>query len=145
MSNIIAITDFDTLELDVYARLSEAQLLNRFELEKGVFIAESPKVIERVLDAGRVPVSVLVEQKHVKGQGKPIIERCGNIPVYTAEFDVLTNGSCPKHGCGAPYPRMQQSTVRIPMSHGVDSLNVAAASAVAFWELGGKGIRSHSR
>ena len=90
MPNIIEITDFQAPELDVYARLSEAQLLNRFEPEKGLFIAESPKVIERALDAGCVPVSILVEQKHVEGEAKEIIARCGSIPVYTAEFDVLT-------------------------------------------------------
>ena len=90
MPNIIEITDFNAPELDVYARLSEAQLLNRFEPEKGLFIAESPKVIERALDAGCVPVSILVEKKHVEGEAKDIIARCGEIPVYTAEFDVLT-------------------------------------------------------
>lgn len=90
MPNIIEITDFNAPELDVYARLSEAQLLNRFEPEKGLFIAESPKVIERALDAGCVPVSILVEKKHVEGEAKDIIARCGEIPVYTAKFDVLT-------------------------------------------------------
>ena len=90
MPNIIEITDFNAPELDVYARLSEAQLLNRFEPEKGLFIAESPKVIERALDAGYVPVSILVERKHIDGQAQPIIARCGDIPVYTAEFDILT-------------------------------------------------------
>ncbi len=90
MSNIIEITDFMAPELDVYARLSEGQLLNRHEPEKGMFIAESPKVIERALDAGCVPVSFLAERRHVGGEGKELIERCGDIPVYTAEFDVLT-------------------------------------------------------
>lgn len=90
MSNIIEITDFEAPELDVYARLTEVQLLNRHEPEKGLFIAESPKVIERALDAGCVPVSFLVEQKHITGQAQPILERCGEIPVYTAEFEVLT-------------------------------------------------------
>ena len=90
MANILELTDFDAPELDVYARLSEAQLLNRFEPEKGLFIAESPKVIERALDAGCQPVSVLVERKHLEGQAQPILHRCGDIPVYTAEFDVLT-------------------------------------------------------
>lgn len=90
MPNIIEITDFSALELDVYARYSEVQLLNRHEPEKGIFIAESPKVIGRALDAGCVPVSLLLERKHVEGQGKEIISRCGEIPVYTAEFDVLT-------------------------------------------------------
>ncbi|MBQ4057984.1 MAG: RNA methyltransferase [Lachnospiraceae bacterium] len=90
MSNIIEINDFNAPELDVYARLTENQLLNRHEPEKGMFIAESPKVIERALDAGCIPVSLLLEKKHIEGQAKDIIERCGNIPVYTAEFDLLT-------------------------------------------------------
>ncbi len=90
MANIIEITDFGAEELDVYARLSEGQLLNRHEPQKGIFIAESPKVIERALDAGCIPISMLVEKKHIETQGKAIIDRCGEIPVYTAEFDVLT-------------------------------------------------------
>lgn len=92
-SNIIEITDFQAPELDVYARLSENQLLNRCEPEKGIFIAESPRVIERALDAGYRPVSCLVEKRHIEGEAKEIIRRCGeigNVPVYTAEFDVLT-------------------------------------------------------
>ncbi len=90
MANVIEITDFHAPELDVYARLTEAQLLNRFEPKKGMFIAESPKVIERALEAGCVPVSCLMERKHIDGQAKEIIEQCGDIPVYTSEFDVLT-------------------------------------------------------
>ena len=90
MPNIIEITNFEAPELDIYARLTEVQLLNRHEPKKGLFIAESPKVIERALDAGCVPVSILVERKHIESQAKDIIARCGNIPVYTAEFDVLT-------------------------------------------------------
>ena len=90
MSNIIEITDFEAPELDIYARLSEGQLLNRHEPEKGLFIAESPKVIERALDAGCAPVSLLLEKKHIDGQAKDIVARCENIPVYTAEFDILT-------------------------------------------------------
>lgn len=90
MSNIIQITDFQAPELDVYARLTEAQLLNRQEPKKGLFIAESPKVIERALDAGCEPVSILVEQSHIRGESLDTILRCGDIPVYTAEIDVLT-------------------------------------------------------
>ena len=90
MPNIIEITDFLAPELDVYARLTEVQLLNRFEPEKGLFIAESPKVIERALNAGCIPVSILVEDKHIHGEAKDILARCGDIPVYTASFDVLT-------------------------------------------------------
>ena len=90
MSNIIEITDFEAPELDIYARFTEVQLLNRHEPEKGLFIAESPKVIERALDAGCIPISFLVERKHIDGQAKDILARCKEIPVYTAEFDVLT-------------------------------------------------------
>lgn len=90
MENRIEITDFLAPELDVYARLTENQLLNRAHPEEGMFIAESPKVIERALDAGCIPVSLLMETKHAQGEAKEMIERCGDIPVYTAEFDVLT-------------------------------------------------------
>lgn len=90
MENIIEITDFNAPELDVYARLTEAQLLNREFPEKGLFIAESPKVIERALDAGYEPVSCLMEKKHIEGEGKRILERINNVPVFCAEFDVLT-------------------------------------------------------
>ena len=90
MANIIEITDFAAPELDVYARLSEGQLLNRAEPEKGMFIAESPRVIERALDAGCVPVSFLSEDRHIEKEAKEILERCGDIPAYVAPFDVLT-------------------------------------------------------
>lgn len=90
MADIIEITDFHAPELDVYARLTEGQLLNRHEPEKGLFIAESPKVIQRALDAGYLPVSILMEKKHIKGEGREILARCKDIPVFTAEFDVLT-------------------------------------------------------
>ena len=235
MSNVIKINDFDAKELDVYARLSEGQLLNRHEPEKGIFIAESPIVVERALDAGCEPISILVEDRHIKNQAKNIIERCGNIPIFTAPFDVLTGITgfkltrgmlCAMHrpklktveeickdkrrvavlyrrairvsmgtvfqipwtfidekegtgiellhnmgfktaamaltdnsvsiddknvkseeklaiilgteGEGLHQNTINSSdyTIKIPMSHGVDSLNVAAASAVAFWELG---------
>lgn len=89
MANIIEITDFYASELDVYARLNENQLLNRAEPEKGLFIAESPKVVERAMNAGYEPVSMLVEKKHIEGEAKEVIERSADITVYTAEFDVL--------------------------------------------------------
>ena len=90
MPNIIELTDFSAPELDVYARLTEVQLLNNFDPEKGLFIAESPKVIQRALDAGYVPVSFLMEKKHVDTQAAEILARCETAPVYVAEFDVLT-------------------------------------------------------
>ncbi len=280
MPNIIEITDFAAPELDVYARLREVQLLNRQDPEQGIFIAESPRVIERALDAGCVPISFLVEKKYLEQEAKTLMERCPETPFYTAEFDVLTqitgykltrgmlcamrrpkplsveevcagahriailenvvnptnvgaifrsaaalnmdavlltpdcsdplyrrsvrvsmgtvfqipwtyfpeNAAWPEDGMNLlkeagfktvsmalrndsvaiddPILQAEERlavilgtegeglasttiadsdyTVKIPMSHGVDSLNVAAASAVAFWELGGKGTRSHS-
>ena len=281
MPNIIEITDFAAPELDVYARVREVKLLNRQDPEQGIFIAESPRVIERALDAGCVPLSFLVEKKHLEQEARTLMERCPESPFYTAEFDVLTqitgykltrgmlcamrrpkplsveevcagthriailenvvnptnvgaifrsaaalnmdavlltpdcsdplyrrsirvsmgtvfqipwtyfpeDASWPEYGMkllkesgfktvsmalrndsveiddpvlhaeerlavilgtegeGLASTTIADSdyTVKIPMSHGVDSLNVAAASAVAFWELGGKGMRSHSR
>lgn len=90
MSNIIEITDFAASELDIYARLSEVQLLRLYEPKAGLFIAESPKVIMRALDAGYEPVSMLVEKKHIASEARDIIARCGEIPVYTAELEILT-------------------------------------------------------
>lgn len=90
MANVREITDFSAPELDVYARLTENQLVNRAEPEKGMFIAESPLVIGRALDVGYTPVSFLMEPKDVETRGKALLERCGSIPVYVAELDVLT-------------------------------------------------------
>lgn len=90
MSRIIEITDFSAPELDVYARLTENQLLRRDDPASALFIAESPLVIGRALDAGRVPVSLLMETKHASGKGLELIERCGDVPVYCAELSVLT-------------------------------------------------------
>lgn len=89
MSNIIEITDFSAPELDVYARLTEPQLLHIYEPEKGIFIAESPKVIARAMNAGYEPVSMLLEKKHIAGEAKELIARCGELPVFTAELPVL--------------------------------------------------------
>lgn len=90
MPNIIEITDFNAPELDIYARLTEPQLFHINEPGAGIFIAESPNVIERALNAGYKPVSLLTERKHIDGQAKEVIRRCGEVPVYTADFDVLT-------------------------------------------------------
>lgn len=89
MPNIIEIDDLNAPELDVFARLTEAQLRNRKEAEKGIFIAESPKVIERALNAGYEPISILTERKHIDGQAKGLIARCHHIPVYTADSTLL--------------------------------------------------------
>lgn len=89
MKNIIEINDITAPELDVYARTSEVQLLRYYEPEPGLFIAESPKVIERALNAGYEPLSFLAEHKDLEGEAKQILERYPEIPVYTAEYDVL--------------------------------------------------------
>lgn len=89
MDNVIEITDFSAPELDVYARLTEAQLMNRFAPAKGMFIAESPKVILRALDAGYRPVSLLMERKDIDHAAREILDRCPGVPVYTADEEVL--------------------------------------------------------
>ncbi len=90
MNKIIKITDFNAPELDFYARMSETQLAHFYEPETGLFIAESPKVIERAVNAGYAPVSILVEEKHITTQAEGVISLCGDIPIFTAEFDILT-------------------------------------------------------
>lgn len=90
MNEFIEITDFQAPELDVFARLTEAQLLNRFEPKKGMFIAESPKVIQRALAAGCRPVSLLVERSHCNAEAMAAIQACGDVPVFTAPLPVLT-------------------------------------------------------
>lgn len=214
MANIIEIHDFSDPALDVYARLTENQLLNRADPDNALFVAESPLVIGRALDAGCEPVSFLMERQHTQGKGREILARCcQDIPVYTADESVLTQltGFHLTRGmlCAMRRPKLQSVedvcrdarrvvvlenvmnptnigaifrsavamalrndsvrlddprlaaeeklaivmgtegdglasstiascdyTVKIPMYHGVDSLNVAAASAVAFYELG---------
>lgn len=90
MADIRQITDFSASELDIYARLSENQLLHLYEPDTGIFIAESPKVVMRALDGGYEPISLLMELKHVEGEAREVIARCGDIPIYTAEPEVLT-------------------------------------------------------
>ena len=240
--SVIQITDLNDPQLDIYARLSEGQLLHYYEPDLGIFIAESPKVIQTAFEQGYEPISFLVEDRHIKTQAKDIILQYQDIPVYTASFDVLkqltgfglTRGMlCAMRrkplpaleticdhakrivilenvmnptnvgaifrsaaalnmdaillskGCSDPLYRRSvrvsmgtvfqipwtflgddtwpadgmhrlklaiilgtegdglcqetidacDYTVKIPMAHGVDSLNVAAASAVAFWQL----------
>ena len=108
MINQIRITDFNATDLDIYARTKEVVLLNRAKPEDGIFIAESPKVIERALDSGCEPISILMEERHIEGEGKSVLERCGDIPVYTAEFDVL------KELTGFPLTRGMLCAMRRP-------------------------------
>lgn len=137
MNKIIEITDLNFPELDVYARLTEAQLRTRIETERGVFIAESPKVIELALNAGCVPLSFLMERRHLQGQGAPLMERCPGIPVYTADRDVLASltGYALTRGilCAMQRPEPQKAEAllggsrRIAVLEGiVDSTNMGA-------------------
>ncbi len=90
MPNIIPITHFEDPALDIYARLTENQLVNRHAPAEGLFIAESPKVITRALDGGYTPVSALVADSHYSPEVEALLARCGDIPVFFAPFDVLT-------------------------------------------------------
>ena len=137
MANIVEITDLAAPELDVFARLTEAQLRSRAEAEKGIFIAESPKVIERALDAGYEPLSLLMERKHIEGQGREIIARCEGLPVYTADRELLADltGYTLTRGvlCAMRRPRLRPvedlcaKARRVAVLEGiVDSTNVGA-------------------
>ena len=90
MADIRMITDIRDPALDVYSRTPEVQLLRLFEPNPGIFIAESPKVVQRALDGGYEPISILAEKGKMEGEADEVIKRCGDIPVYTATFDVLT-------------------------------------------------------
>ena len=90
MLNVIEVTDFLAPELDVYARLNEAQLLHYYEPDTGIFIAESPKVVERALNAGYEAISFLLEPRHIEGEAAAVLAKCKGVPVYTAELPVLT-------------------------------------------------------
>ena len=137
MPNIIEITDFHAPELDPYARLTQNQLRNRLEPEKGIFIAESPKVIDRALDAGYKPVSLLMERKQITGPAAGILSRCGNAPVYTADREMLaeltgfelTRGVLCAFRRPAPRPveELCKNARRVAVLEGiVDSTNVGA-------------------
>ena len=137
MPNIIEITDFHAPELDPYARLTQNQLRNRLEPEKGIFIAESPKVISRALDAGYQPLSLLMERKQITGPAAGILSRCGDAPVYTADREMLaeltgfelTRGVLCAFRRPAPRPveELCKNARRVAVLEGiVDSTNVGA-------------------
>ena len=137
MPNIIEITDFHAPELDPYARLPQNQLRNRLEPEKGIFIAESPKVIDRALDAGYEPVSLLMERRQITGPAAGILSRCGDAPVYTADRELLaaltgfelTRGVLCAFRRPAPRPveELCRDARRVAVLEGiVDSTNVGA-------------------
>ena len=137
MSDIIEVKDLALPELDVFARLTEAQLRSRLEPEKGNFIAESPKVIQRALDAGCEPISLLMERRQIEGQASGILARCGSAPVYTASRELLAGltGYQLTRGvlCAMRRPRLPQAEQlcagarRIAVLEGiVDSTNLGA-------------------
>ena len=137
MPNIIEITDFHAPELDPYARLTQNQLRNRLEPEKGIFIAESPKVIDRALDAGYKPVSLLMERKQITGPASEVLARCGNAPVYTADramlaqltgFELTRGVLCAMHRPLLPtVEEVCRNARRVAVLEGiVDSTNVGA-------------------
>ena len=137
MPNIIEITDLSAPELDIYARLTQAQLRSRLEPEKGIFIAESPKVIDRALDAGYEPVSLLMERRQITGPAAGILSRCGDAPVYTADRELLaaltgfelTRGVLCAFRRPAPRPveELCRDARRVAVLEGiVDSTNVGA-------------------
>ena len=137
MPNIVEITDLSAPELAVYARLTQAQLRNRLEPEKGIFIAESPKVIARALDAGYTPLSLLMERKQITGPAADLLTRCGDAPVYTADretlasltgFELTRGVLCAMH---RPLPRSVEEVCRnarrvAVLESIVDSTNVGA-------------------
>ncbi len=89
--SIIEITSLTHPGVEVFATLTEAQLRNRIEPDKGIFIAESPKVIRVALDAGYEPVALLCEEKHITGDAADIVERCGDVPIYTGSRSLLAS------------------------------------------------------
>lgn len=127
MPEIVEITDLDQPGPDVFARLTEAQLRNRLEPEKGIFIAESPKVIGRALDAGCQPVSLLMERRQISGQGREILARCEGVPVYTAGEALLT------HLTGYPLTRGVLCAMRRPTLPAPEAL-CAGAKRIAVLE-----------
>ena len=137
MPNIIEITDFHAPELDPYARLTQNQLRNRLEPEKGIFIAESPKVIDRALNAGFERVYLLMERRQITGPAAGILSRCGDAPVYTADRELLaaltgfelTRGVLCAFRRPAPRPveELCRDARRVAVLEGiVDSTNVGA-------------------
>ena len=129
---LVRITDFDAPELDVYARLSEGQLLNRAEPEQGIFIAESPNVIMRALESGCRPLSFLVETRHIETQAAALAERfpvCEDVPVYTADLDVLVQLT------GFPMTRGILCAMRRPALPSVEEICAEAKCIVILEEV----------
>ena len=138
---VIEISSLSHTGVEMFCTLTEAQLRNRIEPDKGIFIVESPKVITRALDAGYEPLAILCEHKHITGDASDIIERCSNVPVYTGERELLATltGYVLTRGvlCAMrrPEPRgmedVCQKARRIVVIDGVvDTTNIGAIFAV---------------
>lgn len=134
---VIEITSLDHPGVEIFSKLTEAQLRNRIEPGKGMFIVESPKVIRVALDAGYEPVALMCERKHITGDAADIIERIGDLPIYTGERDVLSNltGYTLTRGvlCAMRRPAMKSvsdvcsDAKRVVVIHGVvDTTNIGA-------------------
>lgn len=134
---IFEITTLDAPQLDLFSRLTEAQLRNRLEPQKGIFIAESPKVIGTALDNGYEPIAFLMERRHITGDAAPLLERCGDIPIYTGESALLESLTGFRLSRGVlcamrrkPLPSVEtvlQGASRVAVLEGVaDSTNVGA-------------------
>ena len=137
MAQITFLTSLDIPELDVFTQLTQAQLRNRLEPEKGIFIAESPNVIRLALDAGCEPISFLMEQKHIDGQAVPFLQRCPEVPVYTGDRAMLEKltGYALTRGilCALRRPTLPDAAALLKNAHRiavldgiVDSTNVGA-------------------
>lgn len=126
MANIIKIDSFSAPVLDVYARLTGAQLRNKLEPDKGIFIAESPTVIEVALNSGCEPISLLTDERLINGDVKNIIERCTDIPIYTAEREIL------KEITGFELTRGALSAMKRPKEKSVEELLSGAARVAVF-------------
>lgn len=116
MADIFSVTSLDDPALAPFARLTERQLRSKVEPELGIFIAESPKVIHRALDAGYEPLSLLMERRHIEGQGADVISRCPGVPVYTGEEALLAQLA------GYPLTRGVLCAMRRPALPNVETL-----------------------
>lgn len=116
MANIIEINDLSDSNIAIYTSLTESQLRNKLEPSKGIFIAESPKVIRVAIENGYEPISILTERKHIEGQAKDIITLCGDLPVYTGESALLSQLT------GYQLTRGVLCAMRRPKPLGVDSI-----------------------
>lgn len=135
--SVIEITSLEQPGVEVFSTLTEAQLRNRLDPQHGIFIAESPKVIRVALDAGYEPTALLCERKHITGDAADIVERIGDVPIYTGDRDLLTRltGYTLTRGvlCAMrrPLPPMVEDVCngarRVVVIHGVvDTTNIGA-------------------